>query len=72
MFPVNPSWGSGYLYPIHWAAAGSTFVLNNNALALNMQGNAYNKEIDAEIELCLWIYILSILCSNARAPVAQW
>ena len=35
-----------------------------------LQSRAYSKDIQPEIELCLWI-LPSILCSNARAPVAQ-
>ena len=42
------------------------------ALALTMQGKAYMHQRDPAGELsCVYGYIPSILCSNARPPVAQ-
>ena len=49
----------------------SSSIIMVNALALNMQGK--KKELDAEnwTVVSMDLYRTSILCSNARAPVAQ-
>ena len=46
-------------------------IMMVNALALNIQGKAYNKQNWCWKSNCVYGFILSILCSNARPPVAQ-
>ena len=53
------------------AQAWSTFVLNKNALALNMQGKAYTKEIDAENWTVSMDFYHQIL-SSVLMPELQW